>query len=209
MTNVDTKTRILDAAEKLFADNGISATSLRAITSAAGANLAAVNYHFKSKDALIEAVYSRRLEPANTERLAMLDAAEARAGEGAPSLEEVIRAFTEPFLREFMGKPFMALMGRALHEPGNFGQRLIMSLMGEIARRFLAALRRALPDVAEEDLYWRTHFAVGVLAHTLVRGQLLAVVSQGRCGPTDVDTVTRRMVTFLCAGLRAGTGEES
>ncbi len=206
---MDTKTRILDAAERLFAENGISGTSLRAITAAAGANLAAVNYHFHSKDALTQAVYARRLGPANAERLALLDAAEAQAGDGVPSLEEIIRAFTEPFLRSFMGKPFMALMGRALHEPGNFIQRLMMVQMGEIAQRFLQAMRRALPDLPEEDLYWRVHFAVGVLAHTLVRGQLLAVVSQGRCGPTDVETVTRRMVTFLCAGLRAGTGEES
>jgi AcrR family transcriptional regulator len=206
MNPVDTKTRILDAAERLFAENGIAATSLRAITAAAGANLAAVNYHFQSKEALIHACCSRRLGPANERRLAMLDDAERRAGDGVPSLEEIVRAFTEPFLRDFMGQPFVALMGRMIIEPGDFAQRLLAAQMGEIARRFSAAMRRALPGLPEEDMYWRMFFAVGVLAHTLAKGQLVEVVSQGRCRPGDIDAVVKRMATFLCAGLRAETG---
>ena len=91
-----TKDRILDVAERLFGDRGFTDTSLRTITAEAGANLAAVNYYFQSKDALIQAVFARRLGPLNQERMAMLDACEARVGDGPLSIEEVLRAFLEP-----------------------------------------------------------------------------------------------------------------
>ena len=209
MNQADTKSRILDAAEHLFAERGITATSLRAITAAAGANLAAVNYHFQSKDALVDAVYSRRLEPANRERIAMLDACEARAEGGGPPLVEIVDAFVTPFLRHFIGTPFTALMGRIHVEPQEFVRRFLAVHMTEVARRFGAALRRALPDLSEEDILWRMHFSIGVLAHTLAGGGALAVLSQGKCDPRDVEAIRQRMVTFVCAGLRAETGAVS
>jgi AcrR family transcriptional regulator len=207
MSRTDTRNRILDAAERLFAEKGIAATSLREITAAAEANLAAVNYHFQSKDALVHAVYSRRLGPANQRRLEMLEAAQARAGASPPPLEEIIDAFVAPFLREFVGTPFTALMGRMYTEPGDLGLRIIEAEMGEIARRFGAALRRAVPDLPEHELYWRMHFAVGALAHTLAGGRLLQIVSQGQCGLSDVEAIRRRMIRFVCAGLKAEVGE--
>src|SRR5512143_3976610 len=98
-TKAETKDRILDAAERLFAEHGFDATSLRMITAAAGVNLAAVNYHFRSKDSLIEAVFGRRIGPVNKERLEMLTAAEKAAGSDPLSLEAVVRAFVEPVVR--------------------------------------------------------------------------------------------------------------
>ncbi|MBI4874211.1 MAG: TetR/AcrR family transcriptional regulator [Acidobacteria bacterium] len=207
MNQGDTKTRILEAAERLFAENGIAATSLRAITAAAGVNLAAVNYHFQSKEALVHAVYARRLEPVNRARLEMLDAQEARAGGGSPPLEEIMDAFVAPFLRGFMGTPFTALMGRMYVEPGDFARRFLGVHMREVARRFGAALRRALPGLPEEEMFWRMHFAVGALAHTLAGGKLIEILSEGRCTLKDEERIRRRMVTFLCAGLRAEPGE--
>ena len=203
MKDHDTKTRILDSAERLFAQNGISDTSLREITAEAKANLASVNYHFQSKEALVNAVYSRRLVPANQRRLEMLDAAEARARDGVPPLEEIMDAFVAPFLTGFMGTAFTALMGRVYAEPGDFARRFIGSHMAEIARRFGTVLHRALPGLPEEELFWRMHFAVGALAHTLAGTKLLEILSQGRCGPPEAEAVRRRMVAFLCAGLRA------
>ena len=207
MNQVDTKTRILDAAEQLFAENGIAATSLRAITAAAGANLAAVNYHFQSKEALIHACYSRRLGPANQKRLEMLDVCQARAGDGVPPLEEIMDAFVAPVLLGFIGTPFTALMGRMYAEPGDFARRFVGVHMGEIARRFGAMLRRVLPGLSEQELFWRMHFAVGVLAHTLAGGKLLEVLSQGKCTMSDVQAIRKRTVAFLCAGLRAQASE--
>jgi AcrR family transcriptional regulator len=91
-----TQERILDTAERMFADEGYAATSVRKITAKAEVNLAAVHYHFRSKEALLEAVILRRAEPANRERLALLNACELEAGTGQPSLEGVLRAFLKP-----------------------------------------------------------------------------------------------------------------
>ena len=88
-----TRTRILDAAEELFMQHGFQGTSMRQLTSRAGVNLAAVNYHFGSKDALIEAVFRRRLDPMNAGRVAELDRLEKSAAGSTPSPERIIRAF--------------------------------------------------------------------------------------------------------------------
>src|ERR1043165_3486317 len=101
----ETRTRILDAAEELFMQHGFEGTSMRLLTTQAGVNLAAVNYHFGSKDALIEAVFRRRLDPINAARIAELDRLEKEARERNPAApvrlaaEAVIRAFVGPSLR--------------------------------------------------------------------------------------------------------------
>src|SRR5208282_530434 len=112
-----TKDRILDTAERLFSEQGYAATSLRGIIAAAGVNLAAVHYHFHSKEALLEAVILRRALPANQERLALLDRCEEEAGDGPPALEEIIEAFVAPTFRMALdpaagGMVFMRLLGR-------------------------------------------------------------------------------------------------
>src|SRR5580704_13248627 len=93
---MNTKDRILDAAERLFARDGFEATSLRAITTEASVNLAAVNYHFQSKEALVQAVIGRRMGPANAQRLALLDAYEAQAVDAPVPLEKIMDAFLRP-----------------------------------------------------------------------------------------------------------------
>src|ERR1700682_6647964 len=85
-----TKARILDAAEALFMEHGFEATSLRTITAAAGANLAAVNYHFGTKEELFEAVLARRLDPMNQERIDLLDKVEREAGGKPASCEKIL-----------------------------------------------------------------------------------------------------------------------
>src|SRR6266853_3840828 len=110
----DTKTRILDSAEKLFGLNGFEATSLRDITAEADVNLAAVNYHFQSKDSLIDAVIARRIEPINKRRLEMLDAAGPN-----PSLEQILTAFITPVL-DLDLEPLIPLMGRVFSNPSEF-----------------------------------------------------------------------------------------
>src|SRR5579862_2477676 len=107
----DTKSRILDAAEKLFGHNGFDATSLRDITAEADVNLAAVNYHFQSKDSLIDAVILRRIEPINRRRLELLDAAGAH-----PTVEQIVEAFVAPVVEQDR-PPMLSMMGRALADP--------------------------------------------------------------------------------------------
>ena len=156
----ETRTRILDAAEELFMLHGFEGTSMRLLTAKAGVNLAAVNYHFGSKDALIEALFRRRLDPMNEERIAALDRLEDF------SAENIIRAFIRPSLRLIEdtkggGRNFIRLLGRTYTDPAKPIRALIGQLYGETMERYKSALRRALPDMPADELVWRMHFMFG------------------------------------------------
>jgi AcrR family transcriptional regulator len=203
-----TKEKILDAAEGLFAEHGFGETSLRQITTQAGVNLAAINYHFRSKDALIQAVFTRRIDPLNQKRLAMLDACEAENSNGPLPLVPVIRALVGPMLelqKELgeRGHDFKRLMGRMYVEPGDTVRKILFEQMQTIADRFIAAFQRALPHLPTVELLWRIHFCIGVLSHTLAGTSHLEVVSKGLCDPSDAEATTERIVAFLVAGMRA------
>ncbi len=194
---VGTKTKILDAAEKLFGQNGFDATSLRDITAEAQVNLAAVNYHFQSKESLIDAVVVRRLEPVNRRRMEMLDAAGA-----APSLELIIEAFVSPVLEAdvWNGLP---MIGRVFSDPAQFAVRIFQKHLGPVARRFEAALRTARPDLPAEECFWRLHFMAGAMTHLLILWDALPLMTPLPIEPIDRHTMVRRMVQFLAAGFRA------
>lgn len=195
-----TKDRILDAAERLFARDGVDATSLRAITAEAGVNLAAVNYHFQSKEALIQAVFGRRLGPINRRRIGLLDELEAKHPVSVP-LADLLDTFIRPVIEA--GATFRPLMGRLYAEPRDLFRRVMGAEMGEIARRYRTAFQKTLPSLPPLELAWRIHFIVGGLAHTLAAPGLLEIISQGSADPSDVEAVTRRMIRFFSAGLEA------
>ncbi len=201
-----TKDRILDAAERLFAENGFAQTSLRDITAEAGVNLAAVNYHFQSKDHLIGAVFERRIGPLNQERLAMLDQLEKEAAGGPLPVEGVIRALMEPVLRMVStpeGASAANLFGRAHTEPGDVFAQLFTGQFAPIVGRFLSAARRALPGLPEIELLWRMQFSIGAMSHLVAGRRHIELTSGGRCDTTDVDGMVGRLVTFVAAGCRA------
>ncbi len=207
-TDADTKTLILDAAESAFAELGFGAASLRHIIRAAGVNLAAVHYHFGSKDALVAAVFARRIAGLTQERLALLDACEAAAGSGPLPLEAVLEAFIAPALRLTTdpakgGKVFVRLFGRSVAEPSEHLQAILNEQFGTTIKRFLAAFRRALPELSPAELHWRFQFAVGAMGYLMADPQNLQAVSGGRCDPNDIETALRELIAFLAAGLKA------
>jgi AcrR family transcriptional regulator len=207
-TRLDTKDRILDAAERLFAQHGFDATSLRMITAAAEVNLASVNYHFHSKNSLIEAVLTRRIAPLNRERLDLLASIEAFAGTESLRLEDVVQAFVSPVVRKRLGNggpgaDFGRLFGRIYSDPCECARACFFGQMREILRPFTSAFRRALPSLPTVELMWRIHFGVGVMAHTLAGMEHLKHVSGGLCDLSDVEGTIDRIVTFICAGMRA------
>lgn len=206
-SDVDTKTRILDAAEQAFADLGFGAASLRHIISMAGVNLAAVHYHFGSKQGLIAAVFKRRVDPLNQERLRMLDAIESAAGRTRPPVEKIVEALVAPALRlardPERGGHVMRLFGRTIAEPSEALQRLLSEQFGGVFQRFVSAFHRALPDLPETVLLWRIHFTIGSMAHVMCDPQKVRHFSQGKCDPQDTETVVRELVTFIAAGMRA------
>jgi AcrR family transcriptional regulator len=200
-----TKDRILDAAERLFARDGFEATSLRAITAEANVNLAAVNYHFQTKEALVQSVIGRRMGPVNAQRLALLDACEAEAGGAPVPLEKIIDAFLRPVL-EIVGshaREFAPLVGRLYTEPGDFSERVFKDQFQPLAQRFIPAFRRALPDLPLAELYWRLHFSIGAMAHTMGATTMLRVFSRGLCDPSDAEATLALMKAFVLAGLSA------
>ena len=198
----ETRTRILDAAEELFMQHGFEGTSMRHLTSRAGVNLAAVNYHFGSKHALIEAVFRRRLDPMNAERIAALERLEELSPEG------IIRAFVAPSLSLVAdakgGRNFIRLLGRTYSEPAKEIRALIGQMYAPAMERYKAALKRALPQMPEDELVWRMHFMFGTLAYTLAATDTVQLIAG--CKPEDrydAALLEERLTAFLAAGLLA------
>jgi AcrR family transcriptional regulator len=203
-----TKDRILDAAELLVAGQGVFGTSLRQITSEAGVNLAAVNYHFQSKDDLMLAIYRRRVQPVNEERLAMLDELESTYGNSPVPLEEVLRAFIEPVLNLSLkmakaGIPIGGMLGRLYTEPFSESMRGLMGEMATVAKRFSKAFRKTVPLLSEQEVSWRLWFTIGIIAHTLGAADKLKWMSGGACDPENRAQVLRQMVAYAKAGWEA------
>jgi AcrR family transcriptional regulator len=205
----ETRTRILEAAEELFMQHGFEGTSMRLLTSTAQANLAAVNYHFGSKDALIEALFRRRLDPMNTSRIAELDRLEKDAGGRALAPEAIIRAFVGASLRMIEdsksgGRNFIRLLGRTYTDPQKHIRSLIGQLYAPAMERFKAAFERALPQMPRDELVWRMHFMFGTLAYTLAATDTVQLIAG--CKPEDrydARLLEARLTAFLAAGLLA------
>ena len=203
----ETRERVLEAAERLFAERGLDAVSIRDIITAAGANLGAINYHFGAKDRLIEAVFERRLIPSTQERLRALEAVERAAGDRPPKLEAVLEAIFRPVVEEAMdpkrgGATFGKLMARCLVDPNPVMEKAMHSHFTAVVKRFDAALMRAMPGLAPDDVFWRMHLLMGGLHQSLL---LL-----GRKPPPgapvlnlDAETYVRRFIVFAAAAFRA------
>lgn len=197
-----TKERILNAAEALFAQRGFDGASLRQLTSAAGVNLAAVNYHFGSKDKLVEQVFRRRLDALNTERLAAL---EKVSGAPGTRLEDVLAAFIRPALElshDNGGSLFMRVLARAFAEHDDTLRTFLSENYGHVMRQFTAEFARLLPGLSKEELYWRIDLVTGALT--------LAMSGFGMIRRRDNvserahrEQTTQHLIRFAAAGLSA------
>jgi AcrR family transcriptional regulator len=202
-----TRDRILDAAERLFAVRGFHGVSVREITGEADVDVALANYHFGSKQGLLEAVFLRRAEDLNAERLERLDAVLAARVRGAPSLESIIDAFTHPLLdRSARGgtgwKSYFALIAEVNNSP-ELGSVLMTRHFDPVVHRFIEAMRRALPGCDDRDLYWAYHFLSGALTLTFAETGRIDKLSGGVCRSNDLASVHERLVPFCAAGFRA------
>ncbi len=201
-----TRTALLDAAELLFAEKGFYGVTVRAIAKAADADPALVTYYFGGKRELFDAVLLRRADELNQIRLAELEACEREAGPEGPSVEAIIAAFTHPLLdRSANGGPgwksYFALIGQVTNSP-EWGQAVMSKYFDPIVRRFLEALRRALPDAPEEEIFWSYHFLSGALVLTFAETGRIDSLSGGLCRSSDLEAVHARMPEFIGAGFR-------
>lgn len=205
----DTRERILDAAERLFMEHGYDGTSMRMITGEAGVNLAAVNYHFGSKEVLMQEVFRRRLGWLNRERTAALDALEAEAGDAPVKPSRIIIAFFGAALRMAEeqgegGRIFLRLLGRTLTEPSTFIKAFLAEENSGVLERYKAALFRALPGVPKAEIAWRLHFMLGAMGFAIAGTDALAIgINTEIDDPDAARRLMPRLMSFLLGGLRA------
>ncbi|OUS23252.1 TetR family transcriptional regulator [Thalassotalea sp. 42_200_T64] len=204
---MDTKTKILNAAEILFAEKGFTATSLREITSDAEVNLAAVNYHFGSKKELIKALMKRYLDQLSPVLVSAL--VKVNEQELKPTLEQVFTAFVEPLLslndyRENGTSIFLQLLGRSYTDSQGFLRWFITTNYPGIIDNFVTAVHRAYPELSTEDIFWRLHFTMGTAVFTMSStGALIDIAENDFCEKVDVAGVIYRIIPYVAAGVGA------
>ncbi len=209
MSNKDTKTRILDQAERLFAEQGFRNTSLRTLTERARVNLAAVNYHFDSKDGLLQAVLERRLRPLNQLRQQRIDEvlAEAHLRQEQPSVRDLVSAFVIPTL-EFGASSrgaghFLQLIGRTWNEPDEKVRSAVLEQVRPLISNFSAALGMALPQLPENILRLRLMFLLSSLGYIMSSGSNSPPLQDTGTDQPDKQLTTREFMKFILAGLEA------
>ncbi|WP_257279524.1 MULTISPECIES: TetR/AcrR family transcriptional regulator [unclassified Endozoicomonas] len=213
MAQPSTVERILDSAELLFAEHGFAETSLRTITRQAGVNLAAVNYHFGSKKALIQAVFARFLAPFMEGLNTTLD--EWSDHSEQPDLETVLQILVDHILAVKPRRPddisiFMKLMGLAFTQNQGHLKRYLTETYGTVFSRYFELLFRACPDLPIADKFWRTYFSLGSAVFSVSGADaLLSIAKRDYDIDDNLENIMRRMVPFMAAGLRAHATHDS
>jgi len=202
---VATRMRILDAAEHLFAENGVDGTSLRSIMAAAGVSISQVNYHFGTKEALLRAIFERRAVPHIQERLNLIRV--ARQAPVEQRMEALLHAYFAPVRWHIEGAlqvvDFNRLLGRIGGDPGDMARGILAEFFDGFQHQFIAELRLLLPDLPEEDLYWRWHCLLGILMYSATNLDRLHQVSSGRFDLRDGDAFFDHLIPVLATALRA------
>lgn len=199
-----TREKILNAAEKLFADNGFNGTSLRDITESAKVNLAAVNYHFGDKESLYTEVVRRRIRPINATRLARLDQALSLAADEPPPLELVVDILVRPIFEVHQdpsrgGHHIVRIIARTLTDPLPFMGELLTVEFQAVIGRFSQAVRRSVGHLSPEEFMWRMSFVVGAMQHTLATLHQMGALTRGICKNNDYEGALGHFVASAVA----------
>lgn len=204
MKEAKTKEKLLDSAEKLFAKKGLKDTSVRDITGEADVHLAAVNYHFRSKDGLIRAVMERRIEPLNRQRLRLLDGFTKKFGRKPVPVEYTLYALLAPGIKMYFERPhFLRVTGQIVSDPDDEVYIIFLQHFEDIFSRFKDAFTVCLPHIEEEEIMWRIHFLIGAMIHTWTNHRGLEHLSGGVCRLRDEEETINKLIAFCAAGLRA------
>ena len=206
-----TKEKLLDASERLFAVDGLEGVPMRQIAAKAGVDLAMINYHFDTKEGLYQAVFRRRAEQLNAQRLEVLERMLA-ASHDTPDLEAVVVALVEPYLRlrnkpELGGLSFARLLVREVIDSKERERGIIKDNFDDLAKRIISEMSRALPGAAHRDLVWAYYFALGTLLLTMASTGRLEELSEGDCQTTDIDDVLQHIVPFIVCGIRGSISD--
>ena len=204
-----TKDRILGAAEELFAQHGFAGTSLRQVTTRADVNIAAVNYHFGSKENLVNEVFRRRMDEMSARRLAQLKTAlQQHPGE----LEPVLAAFVEPALAMAQdrhgGGAFIRVIARAYAAKNDSLRKFLSDQYGHVLRDFAKAIAGCVPALGKEQLYWRLDFLSGALTYAMADFGLIKRPA-GLPEAAHRERAARELIRFASAGLKADTTDSN
>ena len=197
--------RLLDHAEALFARHGFHGVTIREVARAAGVDAALVHYYFETKQGLFDAVFTRRAEVLNEERMRSMDAYALAAGDKI-SVDGCIEAFLEPIRRRSLqGDPGWKNYFRLVALVNNtyqWGGEMMTRYFDPVIRRLVDLLRVCMPNADDANLFWCYHFLSGALTLSLSETGRIDRLSSGVCVSTDVDAIYRRMVPFAAAGFR-------
>lgn len=201
-----TRERILDAAEALFATHGFHGTSLRDVAQAIGSGIALVTYHFGTKDVLFDRVIQRRAVYMAHARILALDAARAKAPGGPLSVEDLVTGYVWPFIERSVAgdkgwKHYSLFVARHANSP-EFS-RVLSEHYDPVARQYLNEFERTLPSMPQKDLYYAFSFMVGAMVSTVAEPGRVEHLSFGQIKSSDVDEVFKRMLPFLSAGFQS------
>lgn len=204
--SVHTKDRLLDTAERLFAEHGLQNVSTRDITHAASANVGAINYYFGGKEGLIEAIFNRRMAPLNQMRMEAFDALE-KSGT-PPTVEQLLDIMIRSAMEQCIdtsARPayFGRLLGRALGEPGECIYKLKCAHFMPVTIRFHELLHRALPDLPAEELRWRILYVFGAVHLTVLTMNQNQFPEPWFETQPSVEAQIQNLIQFAVRGLRA------
>jgi AcrR family transcriptional regulator len=199
-----TKNLVFAAAERLFAVHGFQKVSVRDITAEAGVNLASVNYHFRSKDALLLEIFRRRTAELNRGRARLLHEASDKH-QGHPPVRAILEALIAPPVRWLDPKGDRLISVQFLiRARGEGTEEMRAALRNDVShlRRFADALLAARPELAAEEVYWRLHFVLGMIHNNrFAEFDRLHTLSEGLTREDDIEALIRRMVDFAEAGF--------
>jgi AcrR family transcriptional regulator len=198
--------RILATAARLFAEKGLD-VGLRRITAEAGASLAAVNYHFRSKEGLLEELFEQFSRPMAEERLRRLALCRA-APDRPPMLEQLLEAFLRPGFTlgiepRLGGAAFVKLRARLAVETEDLARRIFAHAFDDSSRQFLDAIAATLPHIPRTDIEWRFHFLLGAQFYTMANSGRIQTLTGGSCDPGQVELALHHLIPFIAAGFRS------
>lgn len=202
--------QILDTAEELFSKHGLYGVTLKDVAQRLGVHHTLMNYYFKDKKKLFDAVFARRAVVTSARRMQVLDEYDL-ATNGKPTIEGALHAFLDTDLDLYIEggerwKNYGALGAQVANTP-EWGAELMDKHFDPVVLRLIGLLKRALPDCSEQDIFWGYHFVTGALLLTLARTGRIDKLSGGACKSDDFAAVKKRMATFMAAGFREICGK--
>lgn len=204
--SAETREQILNEAEYLFSRHGLHGVTLKDVAERAGIHTTLTRYYFEDKKALFDAVIERRAPVTSGRRMAAMDAYEASVN-GQVTVEGALHAYLDTDLDSYIqgGEPWRnyGALGALVANTPEWGTEIMNRLMDPVVRRLLELLRKAMPSVPDEDIFWGYHFVSGALMMTLARTGRIDKLSDGLCRSEDFEAVKARMAKFMAGGFRA------